>query len=150
MQNKETTESAILAGSGINAIYSSLSDGTIDFGDVGKVFDPIMKGQDGIQGVGEIPAELAAASSEAKEETKARFAAELKSVPAEDAYDIAEMYGGIQSTISLVVRKTRKDTADQIAAALNSGPRAASADGARPVTGEELLALIAPSGSEEE
>ena len=146
MQTKETTEAAILLGSGINAGYASMSDGTIDFADVGKVFDPLMKGQDGIQGIGDIPTELAAATPEAKEEGKARFAGELESVPAEDAYDITQMYGGFQSTISLVVRKTRKDTANRIAAALNSGPRPASADGARPVTGEDLLALIAFDG----
>ena len=147
---KETIELYILLGSLINAGYASLEDGEINFGDVGKVFDPLMKGQDGVQGVGEYPTEQATATPDQKEEALARLAAELKNLPADDAYDLRNIAAGAQSIVSIMVRKTRKSTADQIAAALNSGPRPAAADGGRPVTGEELLALIAPSGSEEE
>lgn len=136
---KETKELYSLLGSAVNAGYASMEDRKIDFADLGKVFDPLMKGQDGVQGVGDFPAELAAADVAAKQDGVASFGRELKSLPADDAYDITQMISGLQSTVSLVVRKTRKDTADRIAAALANGPQAASG---KAITGDDLLALI--------
>ena len=136
---KETNEAGTLLGAGVNAGYASMEDGEINFKDVSHVFDPLMKGQAGVQGVGEIGAELALATPESKDAGTATFARELKDVPAEDAYDIEKMYAGLQSAVSLATRKTRKKTADQIAAALQNGPQAASG---KPLTGDNLLALI--------
>jgi hypothetical protein len=139
---KETKELNRLVGAGINAGYASMEDGVIDFKDVSDVFDPLMKGQDGVQGIGEVGEELALATIDEKLDSTSSFANELDEVSSEDAFDITRIYGGIESAISLAKRATRKATLQAVAASLNEsqGPGVASAEA---WTIERLEAMIA-------
>jgi hypothetical protein len=139
---KETKELNRLAGSAINAGYAAMEDGVIDFKDVSEVFDPLMKGQDGVQGIGELGDELAIATPEQKQDSTNNFAAELDELPEDDAFDITRIYAGIESAISITKRATRKATLEAVAARLNEqdGPTIASAES---WTAKRLEAMIA-------
>ena len=138
---KETKELNRLAGKLVNAGYDIAEDGQINFADLPKLFDPLMAGQAGVDGIGMTATELATATPAQKAEAVDAFADELKSasIDESDAGDITQIFAGIQAVRAMVARKTRKETADQIAAALRNGPQAASGE---PLTGDDLLALI--------
>lgn len=135
---KETKEFNVLLGSGINAGYRAAADGKVNLADVAVLLDPLLKGEAGVQGIGLVPAELAAASIEDKVGSIGAFEVELSSaVPDDDQYDISAFVGGIQSIVSMVGRKTKTDTLTKVVEVLN-GPHVANGDW----TVKELSALI--------
>lgn len=137
---KNTNEVGSFLGAVTNAGYKSMEDGTINLSDVSNLLSPVLKGEDAVKEIGESYGELALATPEQKTQGATAFSGELGSaVPSDDKFDLSAFYAGLQSAISMIARKTRKETADKIAARLQSMPMAASGE---PLTGDDLLALI--------
>lgn len=107
---KQTNEFNALIGSGVNSGYESMADGRFSFDDIFKHWiDTALKGESGITGANEIPSELAVATIGDKVGYKEAFDQELTAVNEDDAYDISAGLHGIQSIVSLVARKARKE-----------------------------------------
>ena len=138
---KETKELNRLAGKLVNAGFEIAEDKKVDFSDLPKVFDPLMAGQSGVDGIGETTGELAAASNAAMDEATEAFAAELQSgnMSAEDKYDIAMAYAGVQSARRMIARTARRQTLEQVAQAMNNQPQIASGE---PWTADRLEAML--------
>lgn len=108
---------AILVGTA-----KSLEDKKFGLRDIGNYVQAFLLGEPAIEGISEIPIELANATAAEKAAEVASLNQQLGTTfGTEDAADIAAILGGVQATVAVVTRRSQKALTGKLAAMLNDG-----------------------------
>ena len=79
----------------VNAVFSALDDGKLDFSDIAKFIDPVLKGSDAIKDINLVGAENAALTIPQRDQVNAELLRSMPMVDQSTADDITRIAGGI-------------------------------------------------------
>lgn len=92
---KNVLELAGFTGATVNAVFSALDDGKLDFSDIAKFIDPVLKGSDAIKDINLVGAENAALTIPQRDQVNAELLRSMPMVDQSTADDITRIAGGI-------------------------------------------------------
>lgn len=145
---KQTKEFFVFIGALVAGTVASFADRKFGFDDIRNYFQAFLSGQDGIDGIGEIPRELIEAAPEQKREAFLELEQKLISggMDPNDAYDTATLLSGAGSGVALGSRLTSREKNDQFAKMIESGAVTVNVPmtvGENGWTGEQVGTLLA-------
>ena len=118
---KNLNELNALIAASINAMFSALDDKKIDFSDVGKFLDPILKAAPAIQDIGEVGRENAALEVPQRDQLNRDFVQGLPSVPQSVADDLARVQGGFWAAYRVGYNLGKETARAELVEQLRSG-----------------------------